>query len=59
MKRVSINGVIQPGYPNPRLIAAGGGIAYLKGDIWYLYVEGKYESDTGEYDVVTVVTVEG
>lgn len=57
MKRVAIAGVIQPGYPTPRLVEAGGGIAYLKGNIWYLYVEGEYESDTGEYSEVTVVTV--
>lgn len=57
MKRVAIAGVVQPGYPTPRLIEAGGGIAYRKGNVWYLYVEGKYESDTGEYAEVTIVTV--
>ena len=59
MKRVAIDGVVQTGYPTPRLIEAGGGIAYRKGNVWYLYVEGQYESDTGEYFTVTVVTVEG
>lgn len=57
MKRVSINGVVQSGYPTPRLVEAGGGLAYRKGDIWYLYVEGKYESDSGEYETVTIVTI--
>lgn len=57
MKRVAINGVIQSGYPNQRLIKAKGGLAYRKGDIWYLYVEGKYESDDGTYEMVTIVTV--
>lgn len=56
MKRVAIDGVVQTGYPTPRLIEAGGGLAYRKNNIWYLYVEGKYESDDGVYVKVTIVT---
>lgn len=56
MKRVAINGVVQEGYPTPRLIEAGGGLAYKKGQIWYLYVQGKYEADDGVYYEVTIVT---
>ena len=59
MKRVAINGTIQTGMPTPRLIEAGGGLAYRKGDIWYLYVPGKYESADGLYETVTIVTVAG
>ena len=57
MKVVVINGVKQTGYPTPRLVEAGGGLAYRKGDIWYLYVAGKYEADDGEYVEVTIITV--
>lgn len=58
MYRVAINGVIQDGIPTPRLIEQGGGKAYLKKNIWYLWVDGEYESEDGSYSIVTVVNIE-
>jgi hypothetical protein len=55
MYRVAINGIVQDGIPTPRLIEEGGGKAYKKNNIWYLYVAGKYESDNGLYEIVTIV----
>jgi len=55
MLRVAIDGVVQDGYPTPRLIENNGGKAYRKGNIWYLYVPGQYESEDGLYVVVTLV----
>lgn len=55
MLRVAINGVIQDGMPTPRLIENNGGQAYRKGNIWYLYVAGQYESEDGLYVTVTIV----
>jgi hypothetical protein len=58
MFRVYIDGIMQDGIPTPRLIEAGGGKAYRKGNIWYLWVDGSYESDNGEFFYVTIVNSE-
>jgi hypothetical protein len=57
MYKVAINGQIVEGIPTPRLIEAGGGLAYKNKNIWYLYVPGSYESPSNEYFTVTIVLV--